>query len=128
MLSALPLRFAGSNLSSEILLSADGKFAYVGNRLHNAIAVFAVGADGLLRMTGDVWVHADYPRSLTIDPSGQYLYSCNQRADSITSFRIAAGGGALQFTGRFEPVGSPAAMVMLTARRTQPMPGVRRTA
>jgi 6-phosphogluconolactonase (cycloisomerase 2 family) len=128
LVTTLPLRFAGSNLSSEILLSADGRFAYVGNRLHNAIAVFAVGGDGLLRMIGDVWVHADYPRSLTIDPSGQFLFSCNQRADSITSFRIAAGGGSLQFTGRFEPVGSPAAMVMLAARRTQPMPGARRAA
>jgi hypothetical protein len=31
---------------------------------------------------------------------------------SITSFRINAATGALQFTGRFEPVGSFAVMIM----------------
>jgi 6-phosphogluconolactonase len=50
---------------------------------------------------------------VTIDPSGEFLYSCNQRGDSITSFRVIASSGALQFTGRFEPVGSPAVMIML---------------
>ena len=29
-----------------------------------------------------------HPRSLTIDPSGAFLYSCNQSGDSITSFHI----------------------------------------
>jgi len=83
--------------------------------------VFAVDESGMLRLVEDVWVRADYPRSMTIDPSGQYLYSCNQRADSITSFRIAAGGGTLQFTGRFEAVGSPAVMVMMNALKDKRM-------
>jgi 6-phosphogluconolactonase len=113
LVSALPPKFSGSNLSSEILISADGRFVYAANRLHNAVAVFAVANDGQLRMISEVWVHADYPRCLTIDPSGEFLYSCNQKGDSITSFRISAATGGLQFTGRFEPVGSPAVMVML---------------
>jgi 6-phosphogluconolactonase (cycloisomerase 2 family) len=125
LVSALPPRFAGSNLSSEILIGADGKYAYAGNRLHNSIAVFSVDGAGMLHMIGDVWVHADYPRSMTIDPTGQFLFSCNQRADSITSFRIAGGGAALQFTGRFEAVGSPAVMVMLHERRNQRLSGAR---
>jgi 6-phosphogluconolactonase len=113
LVSALPPKFSGSNLSSEILITGDGRFLYVSNRLHNAIAIFAVAADGQLRMISEAWVHADYPRGLTIDPSGEFLYSCNQKGDSITSFRISAATGGLQFTGRFEPVGSPAMMVML---------------
>jgi 6-phosphogluconolactonase len=113
LVSALPPKFSGSNLSSEVVVAADGRFLYVSNRLHNAVAVFAVAADGQLRMISDVWVHADYPRCVTIDPAGEFLYSCNQRGDSITSFRIIASSGALQFTGRFEPVGSPAVMIML---------------
>ncbi|HEV7614405.1 MAG TPA: lactonase family protein [Steroidobacteraceae bacterium] len=112
LVSALPPRFSGSNLAAEIVIAADGRFLYVSNRLHNAIAIFAVADDGQLRMISEAWVHADYPRCLTIDPSGQFLYSCNQRGDSITSFRINAASGALQFTGRFEPVGSPAVMLM----------------
>jgi 6-phosphogluconolactonase (cycloisomerase 2 family) len=113
LVSALPPKFSGSNLSSEVVVAADGRFLYVSNRLHNAVAVFAVAADGQLRMISDVWVHADYPRCVTIDPTGEFLYSCNQRGDSITSFRVIASSGALQFTGRFEPVGSPAVMIML---------------
>jgi len=115
-LSTLPPKFAGSNLASEILITADGRYLYVSNRLHNAIAVFAVAADGQLRMTSETWVHADYPRSATIDPNGEFLFSCNQKGDSITSFRINAASGALQFTGRFEPVGSPAVMIILKPR------------
>ena len=113
LISALPPKFGGSNLSSEILIAADGRFLYVSNRLHNTVASFAVESDGQLRMISETWVHADYPRALTIDPRGEFLYSCNQKGDSITSFRISPATGGLQFTGRFEPVGSPAALVML---------------
>jgi 6-phosphogluconolactonase len=113
LVSALPAKFAGSNLSSEIIITADGRYLYVSNRLHSSIATFAVANNGELRMLSDVWVHGDSPRCLTVDPSGEYLYSCNQKGDSITSFRIAGATGGLQFTGRFEPVGSPAVMVML---------------
>jgi 6-phosphogluconolactonase len=111
--SVLPSKFGGSVLASEITLTADGRYLYVSNRLHSAIAVFSVAGDGQLKMISEVWAHADSPRCLTIDPSGEFLYSCNQRSDSITSFRISHATGGLQFTGRFEPVGSPAVMVML---------------
>jgi 6-phosphogluconolactonase len=110
---ASPSKFAGSILSSEIQLTADGRFLYVANRLHSSVGVFGVADDGQLRMIADTWVHADSPRSIAIDPGGEYLYSCNQKGDSITSFRINSSSGALQFTGRFEPVGSPVFMTVL---------------
>jgi 6-phosphogluconolactonase len=111
--SSLPPKFSGSNLSAEIIASPDGRFLYVSNRLHNAIAIFAVAPDGQLRNISETWVHADFPRSITLDPRGQYLFSCNQKGDSITSFRVSPLTGALTFTGRFEPVGSPAVMAIL---------------
>jgi 6-phosphogluconolactonase (cycloisomerase 2 family) len=113
LVSALPPKFNGSNLSADIIIAADGRFLYVSNRIHNTIAIFAVAGDGQLRMISENWAHADYPRCVAIDTRGEYLYSCNRRGDSITSFRINAATGALQFTGRFEPVGSPAVMLML---------------
>jgi 6-phosphogluconolactonase len=114
IVSAAPPKFAGSILSSDINISADGRFLYVANRLHSGVSVFAVGADGQLRMTSDSWVHADSPRSIALDPGGEFLYSCNQKGDSITSFRLNAASGTLQFTGRFEPVGSPAFMTIIS--------------
>ena len=88
-----------------------GRVAGVG--MHNAVAIFAVNDDGQLRGISETWVHADSPRSLCIDPGGAFLYSCNQRGDSITSFHLNAATGALTFTGRFEAVGSPAVMTIL---------------
>ena len=114
--STLPPKFAGSNLAGEILVSPDGRFLYVSNRLHSTLAVFAIAADGGLKMTSETWVHAEYPRSVAIDPGGEIIFSCNQKGDSITSFRINAATGALAFTGRYEPVGSPAVMVLLKPR------------
>jgi len=113
IISTLPPKFAGSNLASEVIVSADGRFLYSANRLHDAIVSFAIAADGTLRWLGETWVHSDSPRTLCIDPFGEFLYSCNQKGDSITSFRIMPATGMLQFTGRFEPVGSPATMTML---------------
>jgi 6-phosphogluconolactonase (cycloisomerase 2 family) len=91
---------------------------YAANRIHNAVAAFAVAADGQLRLLSETWARADSPRCLTIEPGGDFLYSCNQKGDSITSFRISAANGALQFTGRFEPVGSPTFMTVIKARST----------
>jgi 6-phosphogluconolactonase len=115
-LSTLPPHFAGSDLASEILVSPDGRFLYVGNRFHSAIAIFAVAADGQLRLVSEAWTHADSPRSAAIDPGGELMFSCNQKSDSITSFRINPATGALAFTGRYDPVGSPAVMVTLNPR------------
>jgi 6-phosphogluconolactonase len=113
LVPSLPPKFAGSNLASEIIMTADGRFLYVANRLHNAVSIFGVAADGQLRSIAETWVHADSPRSLSIDPSGAFLYSCNQRGDSITSFHLNPLTGSLTFTGRFEAVGSPAVMAIL---------------
>ena len=45
-ISTLPPGFAGSNFCSEILVSADGRFVYAGNRLHDSIGIFSVGPNG----------------------------------------------------------------------------------
>jgi 6-phosphogluconolactonase (cycloisomerase 2 family) len=112
-ISAAPQKFAGSILSSAIRITMDGRFLYVANRLHSGLSAFAVAADGQLHMIADAWTHADSPRSIAIDPGGDLLFSCNQKGDSITSFRINASNGTLQFTGRYEPLGSPAFITLL---------------
>ena len=77
--STLPPGFAGSNFCSEILVSADGRFVYAGNRLHDSIGIFSVGSDGALTFVGEEWTRGDYPRSFNFDPTGRFLYCCNQR-------------------------------------------------
>lgn len=106
-ISTLPAGFAGSNFCSEILVSGDGKFVYAGNRLHDSIAIFAVGPTGELTLLGEEWTRGDYPRSFSFDPSGGFLYCCNQRADHVAVFRVDRPTGRLSFTGHYAPVGNP---------------------
>lgn len=112
-ISSLPPGFKGSNFCSEILVSNDGKFVYAGNRLHDSIAIFAVGPTGELTYVEEEWTRGNYPRSFSFDPQGQFLYCCNQRADSVTIFRVNRETGKLEFTGDYVPVGNPSHIVFL---------------
>ena len=106
-LSTLPAGIAGSNFCSEILVSSDGKFVYAGNRLHDSIAIFSIGDDGTLKYIDEEWTRGNYPRSFTFDPTGRFLYCCNQRADNVTIFEVNRQTGGLTFTGRYVAVGNP---------------------
>jgi 6-phosphogluconolactonase (cycloisomerase 2 family) len=112
-ISTLPPGFAGSNFCSEILVSADGRFVYAGNRLHDSIGIFSIGANGTLSYVGEEWTRGDYPRSFNFDPTGQFLYCCNQRADNIAVFRVDRKTGGLRFTGHYVAVGNPSSIVFL---------------
>ena len=111
--STLPAGFAGSNLASEVVVSPDGQHVYAANRLHNSVAIFHVESDGRLQPRGHEWVRGDYPRHITLDPSGGFLFCCNQRSDDITAFRVNRVSGALTSTGRYTPVGSPTNLTFL---------------
>ncbi len=113
-LSSLPKGFVGTNFTSEVMISADGRFLYAANRLHDSIAWFPISATGSLAFGGEEWTRGDYPRSFNIDPTGNFLYCCNQRGDAITTFRVNRQTGALTFTGHYTPIGTPANIIFLT--------------
>jgi hypothetical protein len=112
-LSSLPPGFQGSSFASGILVSADGRFVYAANRLLNSIAWFAVGPDGNLTRAGEEWTRGDYPRSFNFDPSGGFLYACNQRSDALAVFRVDRTTGRLTFTGHWTAVGNPSWITFL---------------
>jgi len=116
--STLPPGFAGSNFCSEILVSAEGRFLYAGNRLHDSIAVFSLGTTGALTYVGEQWSHGNYPRSFNFDPTGRFLYSCNQRSDNLAVFRVDRQTGGLASTGHYTPVGNPSIIVFLDLAKT----------
>jgi 6-phosphogluconolactonase (cycloisomerase 2 family) len=95
------------------LVSADGRFVYAGNRLHDSIGIFSVGPNGELTFTGEEWTRGNYPRSFNFDPTGRFLYCCNQRADNVTAFQVDRETGGLAFTGRYIPVGNPSCIVFV---------------
>ena len=110
-ISSLPPGYAGSNFCSGILVSEDGRFVYTGNRLHDSIGIFSVGENGELSHVADEWTRGNYPRSFSFDPTGSFLYVCNQRADHVTVFRVDKQAGTLDFTGHYTPVGNPSHIV-----------------
>ena len=133
--SSLPPGFVGTVFTSEIRVSADGRFVYGVNRLSDTICVFRIDEDGTLTQVSHASTLGDYPRIITIDPSGRFLVSGNQRADNVTTFRISGRrgdeaedddvsgdkgfgdfnrkDGSLTFTGNYTAVGSPSGMVFL---------------
>ncbi len=112
-ISTLPAGFKGSNFCSELLVSSDGKFVYAGNRLHDSIGLFSVGTHGKLTYIGEEWTRGNYPRSFSFDPTGQFLYCCNQRADSVAVFQVNRKTGKLKFTNHYAAVGNPSHIVFL---------------
>lgn len=114
--STLPPGFAGSNFCSEVLVSDDGHFLYAGNRLHDSVGVFAIGNDGRLTWIEDIWTRGNYPRSFNLNPGGDFLYVCNQRADHVSIFKVDRETGRLAFTGQYVPVGNPSIIKFVTLK------------
>ena len=81
--------------------------------MHNSIAAFAVGPGGELSFVTDAWTRGNYPRSFNFDPSGRFIYSCNQRGDNVTVFRIDRDSGKLAFTDDYAAVGNPSFIVFV---------------
>ena len=63
--------------------------------------------DGELKYIGEEWTRGNYPRSFSFDPSGRFLYCCNQRSDNVAVFQVDAKTGGLRFTGHYAAVGNP---------------------
>lgn len=112
-ISTLPPGYAGSNFCSEILVSDDGHHVYAGNRLHDTISIFSIGKNGELKYLREEPTRGNYPRSFSFDPTGKFLYSCNQRADNLTIFKVDRKTGSLSFTGQYVPVGNPSMLLFL---------------
>jgi 6-phosphogluconolactonase len=113
-ISTLPRGFKGTNFTAEILLSPDQRFLYVSNRLHDTVGIFSLDHEGRLTYVGEASTMGDYPRHIQIAPGGGFLYACNQRSDSITSFRVDRNTGQLHFTGQYIEVGAPACILFMT--------------
>jgi 6-phosphogluconolactonase (cycloisomerase 2 family) len=113
-ISSLPAAFAGTSYTSEVVISADGRFLYAANRLHDTIAICSIAADGRLKLITEVSTMGDYPRHCAFDPSSRFFYICNQRSDSITCFKANPETGLLAFSGQYTPVGTPSIITFLS--------------
>lgn len=109
--SSLPAHFRGGNSTAEIQIDAEGRFLYGSNRGDDSIAVFAVGADGCLRLIEQVPTQGRTPRHFAIDPSGDWLIAANQDTDNIVVFRRNQTTGCLTLARQLNGVGSPVCLM-----------------
>ncbi|MEU6665548.1 lactonase family protein [Streptomyces sp. NPDC046727] len=102
----------GTNYPAQILVTANGRYAFLANRGHNSLARYAVEADGArLRLLGTVPVGGDFPRQIAFSPDGRLLFAANQRSGTVTVFHVDADSGELRRAG--EPFESPVAVCAL---------------
>jgi 6-phosphogluconolactonase len=99
-LSTLPDDFNGENTVSEVRITPDGRFLFVGNRGHESLAVFSVDSEtGKLTALGHESTRGKHPRHFNIDPTGTFLIAANMHSDNVVVFRIDQETGQLDFTG-----------------------------
>ncbi|GGJ52985.1 lactonase family protein [Deinococcus roseus] len=101
------------NTPSEVLVSPDGKFIYVGNRGHDSIAVFSVHPDTAeLTLLENVSTQGEVPRGLVLSPDAHFLLAANQNSNSILVFKRNEETGILQ-AGDLFPCPSPVGLAFL---------------
>nr|WP_030344560.1 lactonase family protein [Streptomyces sp. NRRL S-1022] len=102
----------GTNYPAQLLVTANGRYAFLANRGHNSLARYAVEAAGArLRLLGTVPVGGDFPRQIAFSPDGRLLFAANQRSGTVTVFRVDTERGELRLVG--EPFASPVAVCAL---------------
>ncbi|MFC8143406.1 lactonase family protein [Streptomyces paradoxus] len=102
----------GTSYPAQILVTADGRYAYLANRGHNSLTRYAVEADGArLRLLGTVPVGGDFPRQIAFSPEGTLLFAANQKSSTVTVFRVDGANGELRRAGESFP--SPIAVCAL---------------
>ncbi|MDJ0347465.1 lactonase family protein [Streptomyces sp. H10-C2] len=102
----------GTNYPAQLLVTADGAFAYLANRGHNSITRYAVESGGsALRLLDTVPVGGDFPRHIAFDPTGRLLFAANQRSATVTVLTVDSRSGKLAPAGR--PFAAPGVVCVL---------------
>lgn len=103
---------SGTSYPAQLLVTGDGRFAYLANRGHNSLTRYAVeDAGATLRLLDTVPVGGDFPRHLAFSPDESLLLAANQKSGTVTVFRADADSGALEPVGT--PFAAPAAVCVL---------------
>ncbi|MEV6999093.1 lactonase family protein [Streptomyces sp. NPDC093982] len=102
----------GTNYPAQLVVTRNGRYAYLANRGHNSLARYAVEADGArLRLLDTVPVSGDFPRQIALSPDGTLLFTANQRSSTVSVFHVDEDSGELKLAG--EPFASPVAVCAL---------------
>ena len=111
-------------LPRSVTVDPSGKFVYVANFSPDypdgagAVTAYAINATtGALTSTGGAVAAGLDPSSVSVDPSGRFVYVANQRSNDVSGYAIDANTGALTNIGTLAVGSMPASIT--TARRSQ---------
>ena len=116
--------FEGTKSTAEIFVHPSGLFLYGSNRgipdapsaEANSIVAYSIDqATGELTLIGWATEGIEFPRNFAIDPTGTWLYACNQQVDSIVQFAIDLATGELSATGQVTTSPTPVCLVFKSA-------------
>lgn len=99
------------NAPSDIVVSADGRFVYSGNRGDNSIAVFKVNeGTGELTRVQVKQLSGPEPRGVVLSPNGRFLVTGHKVDNKVESLAIDPDTGCLTETGHVVEVLTPTCM------------------
>jgi len=105
------------NTTAELVISADGRNLYVGNRGHDTVTVFDIDRKtGKLTRAENVPSGGRTPRNVRIDPTGRWFFAANEGGGNVTEFRIDKATGHLTQTGVTVPINTPGGMYFLKVK------------
>jgi 6-phosphogluconolactonase len=113
--ASLPKEFKEVNTSAEIHTDPKGKYLYMSNRGHDALAIFAIEPDGKLKLKGHHKTAGKTPRNFLIDKRGKYLWVANQNTDNLVTFTINPKNGLLVYGGQIK-IPSPVCIKQLNLK------------
>lgn len=102
-----------SYLPSTIILSMDGKYAYVSHQDSKLIGVYRVNTSGVLSLLDSInSTSAGY--SLALSPNGDALYSADYGAQSISQFSVGANGIPVAMSSKTVAAGINPTSIVIT--------------
>jgi 6-phosphogluconolactonase len=105
------------NTTAELVISADGKFLYVGNRGHDTVTVFAIDRNtGMLSLKENIPSGGKTPRNVRIDPTGNWFFAANENGGNVTEFKVDKASGHLTPTGVTGSIDTPGGIYFLKAK------------
>jgi 6-phosphogluconolactonase len=120
--STVPDDFPPAKSTAEIMVHPSGKFLYGSNRRFSdhpdadSIVVFKLDERGVPEREQFVTEDIAFPRAFQLDPTGKWLYACNQKGDSIVQLAIDQKTGKLTPTGNITEVPTPVSLVFTNGR------------
>ncbi|MFC8697535.1 lactonase family protein [Streptomyces parvus] len=88
---------------SEVVVARDGRFLWTANRGHDSISVLTLDESGeKAALVATVGCGGRWPRDLTLDPSGQWLYAANEHSGNVSWFAVDAETGIPRHAGSVE--------------------------